>query len=227
MYDTWKEPARVRSPEFLKSRRSEIGTFLPSCSRVWVITLIIFAVHPTQAEEPSAPREVRISDALPYGRIPIDYHSPESDDAVSRLQQKLDKAERSFIYRDEGGYLKSLLDTLRIPVESQLLIFSKTALNPQLVGPKNPRAIYFNDETYVAWVPGAASLEIISIDPHKGAIFYTLRQSSEGKVRLQRKESCLACHISVATLQVARPDGPLLSYKRSRQAVNRLLPHHT
>ena len=187
---------------FLKLHRSKIGTLISSCSRVCVFTLIVLAVHPSQAEEPSAPREVRLTDALPYGRNPIDYHSPKLDDSVARLRRTLNTAERSFKYRDGGGYLKSLLDALRIPVESQLLVFSKTALNPQFVGPKNPRAIYFNDETYVAWVPGAASLEISSIDPHKGAIFYTLRQSSEGKVRLQRKESCLTCHVSVATLQV-------------------------
>ena len=32
--------------------------------------------------------------------------------------------------------------------------------NSGVINPGNPRAIYFNDETYVGWVPGAPVLEI-------------------------------------------------------------------
>ena len=55
-----------------------------------------------------------------------------------------------------------------------MLVYSKTALNPQLVSPETPRAVFFNENSYVGWVPGAAALEIAAVDPHKGLMFYTL-----------------------------------------------------
>ncbi|RMG37287.1 MAG: hypothetical protein D6725_09075 [Planctomycetota bacterium] len=45
--------------------------------------------------------------------------------------------------------LLGLLRLLDITPHSQLLVFSKTALHQDLVGPENPRAIYFNDHTFV------------------------------------------------------------------------------
>jgi hypothetical protein len=98
--------------------------------------------------------------------------------------------------------LRSLLDSLGVPIQSQLLVYSQTALHPRLVGPQNPRAVYFNDDVSVAWTPGASTLEVAADDPQKGSLFYLLHQDRTRAVRLERESRCLTCHASAATLQV-------------------------
>jgi hypothetical protein len=105
--------------------------------------------------------------------------------------------------------LRGLLKELEISPHSQMLVFSKTALNPKLVSPKTPRSVYFNEECYVGWVPGAASLEIAAVDPQKGWMFYTLNQPDvspagieEGPPRFKRETQCLACHAGQSALRI-------------------------
>lgn len=154
------------------------------------------------AGEPAAPRPIQFADRIPYGRKPVDYLGKETDDAGRRLNERLSKDSLKLAYREKNGYLRDVLAALDVPVESQLLVFSKTALNPRLVSPSNPRAVYFNDDVTVGWVPGAASIEVTAIDPQKGPIFYTLRQSPETPPELHRESRCLACHAGTTTLQV-------------------------
>jgi len=97
----------------------------------------------------------------------------------------------------ERGYLDALLDSLQISPASQVLVFSRTSLNIANITPKTPRAIYFNDTTYVALVPGADVLEIASMDPHLGPVFYTLKQNDQSTPRFEQETSqCLRCHDS-------------------------------
>lgn len=152
-----------------------------------------------QAAEPIA---VSIEDGLPYGQAAVDYFGTPTGDAGSRLNRKLAAGEATLRYEEKSGYLRSLLDALDVPVESQLLVFSKTALNPRLVEPANPRAVYFNDEVTVGWVPGADALEVTALDPAKGPIFYILKQHPDANPALTREERCLACHAGTTTLQV-------------------------
>jgi len=147
-----------------------------------------------------------------------------TNDAVAKLNRLLKKRSVHFEHQGRTGYLKSVLKALHVPIDSQVLVFSKTALNPRLVGPKNPRAIFFNDEIYVGWVPGSATLEISAVDPQKGVNFYTLSQSAGAALRFTREESCLACHAGSTTLSVpghvvrsflVRDDGkPVVGYSR-------------
>ena len=155
---------------------------------------------PAVAERP--PQQISLTDPLPYGLRPLDYLGPGSDDAVGLLGRQLASNEASLRWKPPHGYLESLLEALKVPRESQLLVFSKTALNPALVTPKNPRAIYFNDEVTVGWVPGAEALELTAIDPLKGPLFYTLKQDEGVAPRLIRQERCLACHVGTTTLGV-------------------------
>ena len=72
-----------------------------------------------------------------------------------------------------------------------------------LIGPRNPRALYFNDETYVGYVHGGPVLELASMDRSLGTVFYVLKQDSEIKPRLVRQTSeCLQCHESGMTRNV-------------------------
>ena len=126
-----------------------------------------------------------------------------ADDPVSRLNQRLDAGQASLEFESNWGYLRSLLEELDVPLSSQLLVFSKTSAQFRWINPRNPRAIYFNDDTYVGWVPGAQLLEISTAVPGGTAAFYTLRQQPAGRPRLLRDHgSCLQCHESRRTLGV-------------------------
>ncbi|MBC8115152.1 MAG: hypothetical protein H7062_12280 [Candidatus Saccharimonas sp.] len=152
------------------------------------------------------PTPVEINSPLPYGPDPINYFAESTDDAVIRLQKRLDAGELSFANRRHSGHLLDLLQVLEVPVESQTLVFSKTSLNQPLIGPKNPRAVYFNDDVTIGWVPGAAAIEIALQDARKGTVFYTLpvhRDEDETAfLKFRRDTRCTACHVSTRTLNV-------------------------
>ncbi len=101
------------------------------------------------------------------------------------------------------GYLDSLLDALGIPTSSQTLVFSKTSAQFRLISPANPRAIYFNDDVYVGWVPDGPFLEVSAATADGAAVFYTLAQDPKQPASLvpDTQGSCLQCHDS------ARSDG--------------------
>ena len=93
------------------------------------------------------------------------------------------------------GYLDAVLDALDIDASSQVLVFSRTSLQTRHIRPETPRAIYFNDDTSVAWIPGAPTLEIASFDPALGPVFYTLLQDDASGRAIEREFGvCLRCH---------------------------------
>jgi hypothetical protein len=139
---------------------------------------------------------------LPFRQPPVDYFGPATEDPVARLAARLESGEARLEFREGTGYLPALLEALDVPVSSQMLVFAKNSVNARLISPENPRALYFNDEIYVGWVPGAPALEISAVDPHKGGIFYTLRQTADRPAKLVREESCLLCHASASALSV-------------------------
>lgn len=138
-----------------------------------------------------------------FEREPINYNDATPDNAISRLQQKLEEGEQKLQYSPRDGYLPSLLELLGVPVESQGLVFSKTSLQVRRITPRNPRAIYFSDDIYVGHVPGGDLLEISVADPQLGAVFYTLNQRETAKPRLQRQtHQCTQCHVGSMTKRV-------------------------
>src|SRR3954464_4473047 len=80
---------------------------------------------------------------------PIRYTAATPSNAVSRLQERL-AAGKTTLRPEQGfGYLRPVLRELNVPESSQVLVFSKTSLQRQRIGPRTPRAIYFNDDAYV------------------------------------------------------------------------------
>ena len=79
-------------------------------------------------------------------------------DPVARLQQRIDSGEVKLEYRPHQGYLASLLEAFDIPLSSQTFVFSKTSAQFRLISPRSPRALYFNDDVYVGYVPGGPIL---------------------------------------------------------------------
>ena len=124
-------------------------------------------------------------------------------DSVAALNQRLAAGRAELRFDSKWGYLPALLDALEIPRSSQLLVFSKTSAQFRWINPGNPRAIYFNDETYVGWVPGAPVLEISTATAGGDAAFYTLHQEPVVRPRLAADNgSCLQCHETFRTLGV-------------------------
>ena len=92
-----------------------------------------------------------------------------ASEPISELQQRLNAGQSKLEFEKDHGYLVSLLKLLKVPISSQTLVFSKTSLQSERISPKTPRAIYFNDDVYVAWIPGAPLIEFMSVDPVKGS----------------------------------------------------------
>ena len=129
-------------------------------------------------------------------------YAGESNDRVAQLNRKLRGGEVSLQFEERTGYLKSLLAALDIPIESQVALFSGTSLQARIINARNPRTIFFNDSTAVGWMAGGL-IEVASLDPKQGAIFYLLPQQTTPPVRqLARDPRCLTCHYSTATLGV-------------------------
>ncbi len=121
------------------------------------------------------------------------------DDPIARLEQRLASGATTVSSDEDHGYLEALLEALEIPVASQGLIFSRTSLQTDRITPWSPRAVYFNDDVYVGWVKGSPILEIASIDPDEGAVFYTAAQDGgERPVFTRHTTTCLMCHESKA-----------------------------
>lgn len=131
---------------------------------------------------------------------PIRYRGSDSEDAVARLEKRLERGEVRLRYAQKGGYLTSVLAELGISPLSQTLVFSKTSVQHPLISTRHPRALYFGDDTYVGWVDGGAFLEITTIDPKLGAVFYVMEQRPDLPPRfLRRNDECLMCHSVPAT----------------------------
>ena len=126
---------------------------------------------------------IRYRDAVPAG-------------AIEQLNRRL-QGGQPLTFEEQGGYLKALLAALDIPVESQLAVYSKTSLQSIHISPQNPRVIFFNDSTAVAWVPGGF-IEVATHDSRQGAVFYLLNQAPAPVPQLVRDERCLSCHLSAA-----------------------------
>ena len=129
----------------------------------------------------------------------IEYGTSDLQDIVSRLQERIIAKEATLSFSTDRGYLDSVLQELNISSTSQILVFSKTSLQQPLISPETPRALYFNDEVYVGWVQGSGILEVASMDPDLGPVFFTLEQKeSETPVFNREYELCLRCHDSLS-----------------------------
>src|SRR5438552_2483137 len=129
----------------------------------------------------------------------IEYVTRPTRDAITVLNRRIQSGELRLSFDASHGYLPSLLKALEIPIESQIAVFSKTSTQLNLINPRNPRVIYFNDSVSVGWMRGTYVLEIAAQDPTLGTIFYELDQQPTAKPTLRRTRACLRCHHSIYT----------------------------
>ena len=98
-----------------------------------------------RATDLTAAHRAFVVDEEPSAYLKAPDHSP-----VVGLQQKLDRGEAVLKHDAQFGYLRSVLQALGISESSQTLVFSKTSQQRELISPKTPRALFFNDSVYVA-----------------------------------------------------------------------------
>ena len=142
------------------------------------------------------------SHKLEYEDPPIKYSDQTPTDAVAQLQHRLATGETKLKFDEQSGYLPALLEALKIQPASQMLVFSKTSLQRTFITPKNPRAVYFNDDVYLGYIPGAPALEIAAADPKLGGVFYRMENEETRRPRFVRSQDCLSCHGAERTLGV-------------------------
>ncbi len=137
-----------------------------------------------------------------FGEAPHNYWT-KPDDPFTRFADRVQRGEVKLDARaGEKQFVIDLLKELEVPVSSQLWVFSGTSLQSGRISPRNPRAIYFNEELYVGYVPGG-QMEIASLDPERGTIFYIFDIPRNGEsARFQRSEKCMNCHAGDAQFKV-------------------------
>ncbi len=183
----------------LKDSKYNLTRFLPGI----FLLLTLFTSPLLIAQDVNRPETIEGPDFTPQeGPILYDrehpmigYSTRSPIDRFAKLGRKIAIGSLAVNKDSAQGYLKDLLKNLEIDIESQVLVYSKTSLNTGLIRANNPRAIYFNDDTYVAWVPGTDVIEISAMDPNLGPVFYLFDPDSIGIER--HAGQCLRCHDSL------------------------------
>ena len=76
-------------------------------------------------------------------RDPINYSKATPNNIITQFQERLSSGKVPIRYDDDTGYLKAVLKELKIPLSSQVLVFSKTSMQRSRITPKTPRAHLF------------------------------------------------------------------------------------
>lgn len=131
---------------------------------------------------------------------PHQYWQGTPQDAATALHARWMKGESEFPRDDPKAFLAAYLKELGIAEATQTLVFSRTSFQRDIISASNPRAIYFNDETYLGYIPGGR-IEVMGTDPVRGGIFYIFDPPRPEKPRpeLERKRACLGCHAGSPT----------------------------
>ena len=132
----------------------------------------------------------------------IGYYTTPPHDAVAELNRRLEDGSTRLSYEAENGFLRTTLEALRVPIESQMLVMTKGGIQGLHTTPDNPRAIYVNDAVTVGYIRGAPLLELAVQDPQQGVVFYTIDQKSQTQPQFERRKDCLTCHQVLSTLHV-------------------------
>jgi hypothetical protein len=135
----------------------------------------------------------------------IRYSTAPLNNAVVELNRKLQGGAAQLTFEGRSGFLRSALEALQIPVDSQLLLFSRASLQGKRIDEHNPRALFFNDRVVLGWVRDGDVIEVAAHDESAGVVFYTLEQRAEattGPPQFKRAFECLGCHMTGSTLGV-------------------------
>ena len=152
----------------------------------------------------------------------INYSTVPLSNIVVEVNRKLQDGTLRFPFDSRSGFLQPALEALQIPVDSQLLVFSRTSLQGRRISEQNPRALFFNDRVALGWVRGGDVLEIAAHDASAGVAFYKLEQREPPQ--FTRAFECLGCHMTGDTLGV--PGLLMFSTTRPEPSQFSGFPHH-
>ena len=181
---------------------------------VGAVTLVTIAVAAERLEDTTY---------VPYEDKAIQYFETPTDEAVKKLDDQIDKGKAKLDYAlDPTGYLPALLKKLDINVDSQVMVFAQDSFQASRISAQRPRALYFNDEYSVGYVPNGEVYEVSALDSKQGVIFYSLDTAHTAKPVFARREVCLQCHQGGQTLGVPGlvissqyvPDGMSVEHSR-------------
>ena len=134
------------------------------------------------------------ADYRDFDQPPHDYWKRTPHDRFSRWMTNVQSGKVELDYSGEKAFVASVLKSLDIPSSSQMLVFSTTSLQLSLISPRTPRAIFFNEDIYLGYVVGG-KIEIVSVDPDLGGIFYIFDIPRNGQPpRPERATRCMNCH---------------------------------
>jgi hypothetical protein len=139
---------------------------------------------------------------VPFDEGILNYNKATVHDPITDLQSFIDSGKATLDFSGDHGYLDSVLSRLKVPRSSQVLVFSKTSFQRERISPATPRALFFNDDVYIGFIPGSPMLEISTADPKLGGVFYTLDQDRKSKPKFARQDQCLECHASAKSMGV-------------------------
>jgi hypothetical protein len=71
----------------------------------------------------------------------IEYDTRPVHDAVSKLNDMIEAGRVHLKFDGDQGYLRSVLEALNVPIESQMAVFSKTSVQARIIDPQNPRTL--------------------------------------------------------------------------------------
>src|SRR6185369_5357305 len=136
----------------------------------------------------------------------IAYTKGPLDNPVANLNEQLADGSAQLKFDGRSGYLQSVLDALKLPIDSQVLVFAPNSLQAKRINQTNPRALFFNDRVALGWVRDGELLEVAVHDATQGIAFYTLEQHApatpQEPPQFKRGFICLGCHIAGDTLGV-------------------------
>jgi hypothetical protein len=153
---------------------------------------------------PAAGAAKRLRD---FEKPPHNYWQREPQDRFTKIKIALETDKLPLDRTSEKAFVTSLLKALDISPSTQTLVYSTTSLQLSRISPRNPRALYFNEDVYVGWVP-RGQIEIASIDPALGGIYYIFNiPRGPEPIRIERSTRCFNCH---AEFENGRVPGLLL-----------------
>ncbi len=131
-----------------------------------------------------------------YENAPVHYSDTSESTSLTRYFAKVESGEETLPKNGDRAVLEHLLKVLEVPIESQVLVYSKTSAQNSRISPETPRAIYHSDNAYVGWVQGG-NIEVATFDSKLGVVFHLVELSGlsqSQKPTLVRDRSCLNCH---------------------------------
>ena len=156
---------------------------------------------------PTADAAKRLRD---FEKPPHNYWQRAPQDQFTKIKADLESGKVKLDRTSEKAFVVSLLAALDISPATQMLVYSTTSLQLSRISPRNPRAIFFNEDVYVGWVP-RGQIEIASIDPALGGIYYIFNiprnPRASAPIRIERSTRCFNCH---AEFENGRVPGLLL-----------------